>query len=251
MRRRYHAHATPAARSRMVSIATARAVFPATGRPPIAIADGDFRPSGDRGTSRQARHRGEQDNRVEEHNAAGLPATNQACGCADRGRLSCGDQHASSAPGALGRVRRRGQQGYGQPGVAQGERQLGCLECPPARRRTDCPLDPDGSVVRVRLDRKATSIALLVVLGVREDGQKVLLAVKNMEAWRAVLDDLVKRGLRKPKFLIVDGGTGLEQALAALWGDVPTSAVPSTSTATCSPTHPHGCMRKSQPTTPT
>ena len=52
----------------------------------------------------------------------------------------------------------------------------------------------DGTVVRVRLDRKATSISLLVVIGVREDGQKVLLAVKNMggettEAWRAVLDD--------------------------------------------------------------
>ena len=38
----------------------------------------------------------------------------------------------------------------------------------------------DGTVVRVRLDRKATSISLLVVIGVREDGQKVLLAVKNM-----------------------------------------------------------------------
>ena len=80
----------------------------------------------------------------------------------------------------------------------------------------------DGTVVRVRLDRKATAIVLLVVLGVREDGQKVLLAAKNMggetsEAWRAVLEDLIKRGLRKPAFLIVDGGTGLEQALAALW----------------------------------
>jgi hypothetical protein len=40
----------------------------------------------------------------------------------------------------------------------------------------------DGTVVRVRLDRKATSISLLVVLGVRADGQKVLLAVK---AWAA------------------------------------------------------------------
>jgi putative transposase len=85
----------------------------------------------------------------------------------------------------------------------------------------------DGTVVRVRLDRKATAIVLLVVLGVREDGQKVLLAVKNMggetsEAWRVVLDDLVKRGLRRPEFLIVDGGSGLEQALAGLWGDVPT-----------------------------
>ena len=85
----------------------------------------------------------------------------------------------------------------------------------------------DGTVVRARLDRKATSIVLLVVLGVRDDGQKVLLAVKNMggetsEAWRAVLDDLVRRGLHKPEFLIVDGGSGLEQALVALWGDVPT-----------------------------
>src|SRR5947208_12485810 len=35
----------------------------------------------------------------------------------------------------------------------------------------------DGTVVRVRLDRKATTIVLLVVLGVREDGQKVLLAI--------------------------------------------------------------------------
>jgi putative transposase len=85
----------------------------------------------------------------------------------------------------------------------------------------------DGTVVRVRLDRKATSISLLVVLGVREDGQKVLLAVKNMggetaEAWRAVLDDLIRRGLRRPELLIVDGGAGLESALAAIWGDVPT-----------------------------
>ncbi len=38
----------------------------------------------------------------------------------------------------------------------------------------------DGTVVRVRLDKKATNISLLVVLGVRRDGQKVLLAVKNM-----------------------------------------------------------------------
>src|SRR5829696_2154663 len=85
----------------------------------------------------------------------------------------------------------------------------------------------DGTVVRVRLDRKATSISLLVVLGVREDGQKVLLAVKNMggettEAWRAVLDDLIGRGLRRPQFLIVDGAPGLERALAAVWDGVPT-----------------------------
>ena len=84
----------------------------------------------------------------------------------------------------------------------------------------------DGTVVRVRLDRKATSISLLVVIGVRADGQKVLLAIKSMggestEAWRSVLDDLIKRGLRRPQFLIVDGAPGLEKALAAVWEGVP------------------------------
>ena len=84
----------------------------------------------------------------------------------------------------------------------------------------------DGTVVRVRLDRKATAISLLVVLGIRRDGQKVLLAARNMggeseAAWRAVLDDLVARGLRTPEFLIVDGAAGLEKALAALWPAVP------------------------------
>jgi putative transposase len=85
----------------------------------------------------------------------------------------------------------------------------------------------DGTVVRVRLDRRATAISLLVVIGVRKDGQKVLLAVKNMggeatAAWRAIRDDLVGRGLRTPEFVIVDGAPGLEGALAALWPDVPT-----------------------------
>src|SRR6187397_1230993 len=84
----------------------------------------------------------------------------------------------------------------------------------------------DGTVVRVRLDRKATSISLLVVLGVRADGQKVLLAIKSMggesaEAWRSVLDDLIRRGLRRPEFLIVDGAPGLEKAIAAVWNGVP------------------------------
>jgi len=84
----------------------------------------------------------------------------------------------------------------------------------------------DGTVVRVRLDRKATAISLLVVIGVRNDGQKVLLSIRSMggesaEAWRAVLDDLITRGLRRPQFLIVDGAAGLEKAIAAVWDGVP------------------------------
>jgi putative transposase len=83
----------------------------------------------------------------------------------------------------------------------------------------------DGTGVKVRLDKRVTSIPLLVVVGVRRDGQKVLVAVKNMggeteAAWRHVLDDLLARGLRTPELVIVDGGKGLEAALASLWSDV-------------------------------
>jgi putative transposase len=82
----------------------------------------------------------------------------------------------------------------------------------------------DGTVVRVRLDRKATSISLLVVLGIRRDGQKVLLTVRNMggeseAAWRSLLDDLIFRGLPAPDLAIIDGAPGLEKAVGLVWPD--------------------------------
>ena len=46
-------------------------------------------------------------------------------------------------------------------------------------------------------------------------------------AWtRTVLDDLTKRGLRKPELAIpacagTSGAPGLEKALSSLWGDLP------------------------------
>jgi putative transposase len=55
-----------------------------------------------------------------------------------------------------------------------------------------------------------------------------VLAVKNMggeseSAWRALLDDLTARGLRRPgpELVIVDGAPGLEKALAALLFGMP------------------------------
>src|SRR5512135_1047506 len=80
----------------------------------------------------------------------------------------------------------------------------------------------DGTVVKVRIDRQATALSILVAMGVREDGQKVVLALRAMggesqAAWRALLDDLVKRGVGTPELVIVDGSAGLEAALAALW----------------------------------
>ena len=57
------------------------------------------------------------------------------------------------------------------------------------------------------------------------DGQKVLLAIKSIgestEAWRTVLDDLIRCGLRRSEFLFVDGAPGLDKTIAAVPDGVP------------------------------
>ena len=157
---------------------------------------------------------------------AGLSASHAGRGRADCFELPRRHQYTPGSPRARSLVRRDRRQRHGEPDLAQGEERLGRLERPLTGGGADRAADLDGTVVRVRLDRKATSISLLVVLGVRADGQKVLLAIKSMggesaEAWRSVLEDLVKRGLRRPEFLIVDGAPGLDKAIAAVWDGVP------------------------------
>ena len=61
----------------------------------------------------------------------------------------------------------------------------------------------DGTVITTRLDRKATNISVLAAIGVRRDGQKVLLSIMNMggestAAWRQFIDDLDARGRMRP-----------------------------------------------------
>ena len=111
--------------------------------------------------------------------------------------------------------------------MAQGAKPIGRPGT--ARSLADQPivrLILDGTVVRVRLDRKATAISLLVIIGVRTGGQKVLLAIKSMggesdrgSARRARRSDRAR--LRRPEFLIVDRAPGLERAIAAVWDGVP------------------------------
>jgi transposase-like protein len=38
----------------------------------------------------------------------------------------------------------------------------------------------DGTVIRTRLDRRATNISVLAAIGVRRDGQKILLSIRHM-----------------------------------------------------------------------
>jgi len=114
----------------------------------------------------------------------------------------------------------------------------------------------DGTVVRVRLDGQATAISLLVVIGVGADGQKVLLAVKAMggestEAWRAVLESVIQRGLRRPEFLIADGAPGLDKAIAAVWDGVPVQRCTVHKHRNLLAHAPERCTRRSPPTTAT
>ncbi len=75
----------------------------------------------------------------------------------------------------------------------------------------------DGVHVSVRLGEDER-LCLLVVIGVREDGEKELLAVEDgyresTDSWAAVLRDLRDRGLNEPKLVVGDGALGLWGAL--------------------------------------
>lgn len=66
--------------------------------------------------------------------------------------------------------------------------------------------------------------AMLCVVGLREDGQKELLALslgyrESTESWRDVLRDLRERGMRCPLLVIGDGGLGIWAALREVWPD--------------------------------
>jgi putative transposase len=75
----------------------------------------------------------------------------------------------------------------------------------------------DGIHVSVRLGED-DRLCLLVVIGVREDGTKELLAVEDgyresTESWASVMRDLRDRGLNEPRLVIGDGALGTWAAL--------------------------------------
>jgi len=86
-----------------------------------------------------------------------------------------------------------------------------------------CYLFVDGVHVTVRLGED-DRLCLLVVIGVREDGEKELLAVEDgyresTDSWAAVLRDLRDRGLNCPKLVTGDGALGVWAALRDVFPD--------------------------------
>ena len=80
----------------------------------------------------------------------------------------------------------------------------------------------DGICVRVRCGGRTESLPVLAAVGVRADGEKVLLALElcgaeSTTSWKGLIESLSARGLRAPRLAVIDGNPGLAQALAQTW----------------------------------
>jgi transposase-like protein len=66
---------------------------------------------------------------------------------------------------------------------------------------------------------------VLVALGVRRDGEKVLLGMttagrESTDGWALLIQDLAARGLECPQLIASDGNKGLRAACAQVWGSL-------------------------------
>lgn len=78
----------------------------------------------------------------------------------------------------------------------------------------------DGVHFNIRLEEDR--LAALVVLGVRPDGTKELVAIEDgyresTESWLTVLRDLKRRGMRAPILAVGDGALGFWAAVGEVW----------------------------------
>ena len=80
----------------------------------------------------------------------------------------------------------------------------------------------DAIALRGRIANKVISVPVLVGLGVKEDGQKVILDLELFQSessscWEGFLEGLISRGLKPPCLVIIDGNSGLRAAVAKNW----------------------------------
>jgi putative transposase len=80
----------------------------------------------------------------------------------------------------------------------------------------------DGWYPKVRIGRRRARVPVLVTLGVRADGQRVVLDLRlageeSAASWGDVVTSLVTRHLGRPVLAVIDGNPGLTTALRAHW----------------------------------
>lgn len=85
----------------------------------------------------------------------------------------------------------------------------------------------DGWYPNVRIGKRRVRVPVLVTLGVRANGERVVLDVRlagdeSTAAWRDVIRSLAERQVGRPLLAIVDGSAGLAAALREQW---PTLAI--------------------------
>jgi putative transposase len=85
----------------------------------------------------------------------------------------------------------------------------------------------DGWYPKVRIGKRRVRVPVLVTLGVRADGDRVILDVRlvgdeSTAAWRDVIHSLVARQIGVPTLAVIDGNPGLAAALREQW---PTLAI--------------------------
>jgi putative transposase len=102
----------------------------------------------------------------------------------------------------------------------------------------------DGVHFRVRLEQ--ARLCCLVIVGVRADGTKELVAVcdgerESTDSWAELLRDLRRRGMRAPVVMVGDGALGLWRALREVFPLPASSATGSTRSPTCSRACPRLC----------
>lgn len=80
----------------------------------------------------------------------------------------------------------------------------------------------DGWYPKVRIGNRRVRVPVLVTLGVRGDGERVVLDVRlagdeSTAAWRDVIRSLVDRHVGVPRLAMIDGSAGLAAALREQW----------------------------------
>jgi transposase-like protein len=80
----------------------------------------------------------------------------------------------------------------------------------------------DAIALRVRIAKKVISVPVMVGLGIKEDGQKVILDLELFQSessscWEGFVEGMVSRGLKAPLLAIIDGNKGLRGALGKNW----------------------------------
>jgi putative transposase len=85
-----------------------------------------------------------------------------------------------------------------------------------------CHLYLDGWYPKVRIDKQRVRVPVLVTLGTRANGERVVIDLRiageeSSAAWGEVIRALGKRRIGVPKVAVIDGSPGLTQALQEQW----------------------------------